>query len=141
MAETMDRILLEIVTPERKVLAREVDEVVMPGQAGELGVLPGHTELLTILKPGRLVMRDGAATELYSVTGGFAEVGHHKVVVLADAAEAAKEIDVERAKAAKAKAEKQLSELEMTSEHFAAAEAALERATVRLEVVQLGMGR
>lgn len=136
----MDRIVLEIVTPERKVLSREVDEVVMPGVGGELGVLPGHTELLTILKPGRLVFRDGNVSELFSVAGGFAEVGHHKVVVLADAAEAAKEIDVERAKAAKARAEKQLGELEMTDEHWAQAEAALERAAVRIEVVSLGMG-
>lgn len=130
----MERILLEIVTPERKLLGREVEEVVLPGAEGELGILPGHTELLTLLKPGRLEFRDGASVEAYAIGGGFAEVGHTKVVVLADTAEAAAEIDLERAKAARARAEKQLGELEMTSEHYAAAEAALARATARIEV-------
>ena len=84
----MDKIVLEIVTPERKVLSKEVDEVTLPGAAGELGILPGHTELLTLLKPGRLIFRAGNESGVYSVAGGFAEIGHTKVVVLGDAAEA-----------------------------------------------------
>lgn len=130
----MDKLLLEIVTPERKVLSREVDEVTLPGAQGELGILPGHTELLTLVRPGRLIFKAGNETGVYSVAGGFAEVGHTKVVVLGDAAEAAPEIDIERAKLAKERAEKRLSELEMADEHWAAANAALERAVVRIDI-------
>lgn len=135
----MEKLKLEIVTPERKVLSQEVDEVILPGQEGELGVLPGHTELLTLLRPGRLVFRNGGETLQYAVAGGFAEVGHTKVVVLADAAEAAGEINAERAQAALAKAQKELSDLEMSGETYAAAEAAFARAAARLEVAGKGL--
>ena len=133
----MEKILLEIVTPERKVLAKEVDEVTLPGAAGELGVLPGHTELLSLLKPGRLQYRDGTHLERFAVAGGFVEVGHKKVVVLADAAEASHEIDVARAKAARAKAEKMLADLEMTDQNWSLAESALQRALNRLDLAEV----
>lgn len=130
----MDRIQLDIVTPDRRVLSREVDEVTLSGQNGALGVLPGHTELLTLLQPGALELRDGNETLLYSVAGGVAEVTHHKVVVLADAAESAAEIDVARAEAAKTRAESELEAVEMSDEHYAGAHAALGRAAVRLNI-------
>jgi F-type H+-transporting ATPase subunit epsilon len=137
----MDKLLLEIVTPERKVLSKEVDEVTLPGAEGELGILPGHTELLTLLRPGRLVFKAGNETGVYALAGGFAEVGHTKVVILGDAAEAAKEIDVTRAKTAKERAEKALSELEMSDENWAGANAALERAVVRIDIAATLSGR
>ena len=130
----MERLLLEIVTPERKVLTREVDEVNLPGVNGEMGILPGHTELLSVLRPGPLTFRDGQDTDLYSIAGGFAEVGHEKVVVLADAAESAAEIDIARAEAALGKAEKKISDLEVSDESYAHAEAAFARASVRIEI-------
>ncbi len=130
----MDRIQLEIVTPDRRVLSQQVDEVLLPGGQGELGVLPGHTELLSLLQPGRLVYRSGSTNGTFAIAGGFVEVGHGKVIVLADAAEAAPEIDVERAKTAQKRAEETLAGLEMRNEDYLAAELALKRSLVRQEV-------
>ncbi len=133
----MDRIRLDIVTPDRKVLSQEVDEVILPGELGALGVLPGHTELLTLLRPGPLELRDGNKSDHYAVSGGYAEVGPNKVIVLADTAEHAADIDVTRAQSAQKRAEESLGDLEMSGEHYASAQAALSRATVRIEVAGL----
>jgi len=78
------KLVLEIVTPTREVLSREVDSVTLTGDLGELQALPGHCALLTSLKPGRLVWEMGFVSETYHVTGGFAEVSADQVIVLAD---------------------------------------------------------
>ncbi len=125
-------IRLELVTPERLLLSEEVDEVVLPGYEGEFGVLPGHTQYLAILNIGMLWYRKGSAMTRIALGGGFAEVNHDRVVVMADTAERADEIDVERAQRARDRAEARLKELSMDDETYAKAYAELQRALVRM---------
>ncbi len=128
-----EKILLEIVTPERKVLSEMVDIVVAPGELGEFGVLPGHIPFLCKLKVGELRYRVGAASRHVAIMGGYAEVLNNQVTILAAAAEAAIEIDVIRAKAARERAERRIAEVRDKLE-FARAQAALQRAIARLKV-------
>ncbi len=130
-----DKILLEIVTPERKVLSQEVDIVVAPGELGEFGVLPGHIPFLCKLKIGELRFRYGATSQHVAIMGGYAEVLKNTVTILATAAEAATEIDVIRARAARERAEKRLSDSRDKLE-FTRAQAALHRAIARLKVAE-----
>jgi len=103
-----NKIHLEIITPEKLALREEVDEVVLPGLTGELGVLPDHEPLITQLKTGILTYRQGGSQKKLHVSGGFAEVLGDKVSVLSDVAEKSDEINVERAKASLDRAEKRL---------------------------------
>ncbi|NSW87228.1 MAG: F0F1 ATP synthase subunit epsilon [Syntrophobacteraceae bacterium] len=128
-----DKILLEIVTPEKKVFSDTVDIVVAPGEEGEFGVLPNHIPFLTKLKVGELRFRIGSSTRHVAIMGGYAEVLPDHVTVLAPAAEEATEIDVIRAKAARERAERRLAEARDKLE-FARAQAALQRAMARLKV-------
>ncbi len=89
-----DRLHLEIVTPSRRVVEVEVDEVRLPGALGEMGVLPGHIPLLTSLAAGPLTYFDGTTAKKYAVQGGFAEVLPDRVTILATVAEAPDDIDV-----------------------------------------------
>ena len=125
-------IRLELVTPERLLLSEEVDEVVLPGYDGEFGVLPGHTQYLAILNIGMLWYRKGSPKTRIALGGGFAEVNHDRVVVMADTAERADEIDVERAQRARDRAEARLKELSLDDETYAKAYAELQRALVRM---------
>ena len=125
-------IRLELVTPERLLLSEEVDEVVAPGYEGEFGVLPGHTQFLAILNIGMLWYRKEGAVKKIALGGGFAEVTHDRVVVLADTAERTDEIDVARAQRARDRAEDRLKELSMDDETYAKAYAELQRALVRM---------
>lgn len=125
-------IRLELVTPERLVLSEEVGEVVLPGYEGEFGVLPGHTQFLAILNIGMMRYRKGSAMEKIALGGGFAEVTHDRVVVMADTAERADEIDIERAQRARDRAEARLKELSLDDETYAKAYAELQRALVRM---------
>jgi F-type H+-transporting ATPase subunit epsilon len=104
-----DMLTLEVVTPEREVVREPVTEVQVPGREGYLGILPGHTPLLTELGIGSLSYRKGAQTIYVAIAGGFAEVLSGRVLVLADAAQRAEEIDVAGARSALADAEKALS--------------------------------
>jgi F-type H+-transporting ATPase subunit epsilon len=106
---TSDTFTLEVVTPERAVVHEPVDEVQVPGREGYLGILPGHTPLLTELGIGSLSYRKGAQTVYVAIAGGFAEVLGGRVLVLADAAQRADEIDMAGAQSALANAEKVLS--------------------------------
>ena len=130
-----EKILLEIVTPEGKVLSEHVDIVVAPGEEGEFGVLPNHIPFLTKLKVGELRFRIGGSTRFASVMGGYAEVLPHHVTILATAAEEATDIDVIRAKAARERAERRLAEAKDRLE-FVRAQAALQRALARLKVAE-----
>jgi F-type H+-transporting ATPase subunit epsilon len=125
-------IRLELVTPERLVLSEDVDEVVLPGYEGEFGVLPGHTQYLAILNIGMLWYRKGTTIRKIALGGGFAEVNHDRVVVMADTAENADEIDVERAQRAMERAEARLKELSLDDDTYAKAYASLQRALVRM---------
>jgi F-type H+-transporting ATPase subunit epsilon len=104
-----DMLTLEVVTPEREVVREPVTEVQVPGREGYLGILPGHTPLLTELGIGALSYRKGAQTIYVAIAGGFAEVLGGRVLVLAEAAQRAEEIDTARAQTALAEAEKVLS--------------------------------
>jgi len=128
-----EKILLEIVTPERKVLSEMVDIVVAPGELGEFGVLPGHIPFLCKLKVGELRYLVGALSRHVAIMGGYAEVLNNQVTILAAAAEAAIEIDVIRARAARERAERRIAEVRDKLE-FARAQAALQRAIARLKV-------
>ena len=130
MSETLK---LEVVTPERKIIDDQATEVQVPGRDGYIGVLPGHAPLITELAVGEIAYRDasGAAKRL-AVAWGFAEVLPNKVTILAEVAERAEDIDVNRAQAAKTKAESQLNT--GSDEQKAAAQSELERAQNRLSV-------
>jgi F-type H+-transporting ATPase subunit epsilon len=126
-------IKLDIVTVERVVFSDDVDIVVVPGQEGEMGVLPHHAPLMTTLKPGELIARKSGEEYSMVISGGFLEVRPDRVIVLADSAERAEEIDIARAEEAKKKAQEQLAHPASRSE-AASAEAALRRALARIEV-------
>lgn len=130
-----DLVRFEIITGERVVYAADVESVTLPGVEGELTVLPRHAPLLTMLKPGELVVRRGGEEVAMAVSGGFLEVMPDKVVVLADTAERAEEIDIARAEAARRRAEESLRRA-TTEEDLARARAALQRALVRLRVAE-----
>jgi len=131
----MATIRLDIVTAERVVYSEDVDVVVAPGVEGQLGILPHHAPLMTVLQPGELRARKGGEELILAITGGFLEVRPDRVIVLADAAERAEEIDVARAEEAKRRAQEQLRERTPGVDLFRA-EAGLRRALARLEVVQ-----
>jgi len=126
-------IRLEIVTAERVVFADNVDVVIAPGISGELGILPHHAPLMTTLVPGELIARKNGEEYNMAISGGFIEVRPDRVIILADAAERAEEIDIARAEAAKKRAQEQLVRSASAVE-AAAAEAALRRALARIEV-------
>lgn len=129
-------IRLELVTPERLLVSEEVDEVIAPGYEGEFGVLPEHTAYLAILSIGVLRYRKGNSVMKVAVGGGFAEVGPERVIVMADVAEKAEEIDVERARRAHARAEAALKEASLDEDTYAKAASALQRAMVRIAAAE-----
>ncbi|OGP78242.1 MAG: ATP synthase F1 subunit epsilon [Deltaproteobacteria bacterium RBG_16_64_85] len=129
-------IKLEVVTPERLLVSADVDEVIAPGYEGEFGVLPEHTFFLAILSIGVLRYRKGSEIKKVAVGGGFAEVTPERMVVLADVAEKADEIDVERARRAHARAETALKEVSLDEEATAKATSALQRALVRMAAAE-----
>lgn len=126
---------LQVVTAERTLISEDVDSLVAPGSDGELGILPRHAPLLSGLKPGELRFRRGGEENYLAIGGGFIEVLNNKVIVLADSAERSEEIDLERAEAARRTAEQTLANRgQLSIEQLAAAEAALRRAMVRLDI-------
>lgn len=132
---------LEVVTPERLIVSDEVTELMAPGSEGYFGVLPGHIPFITTLKIGELTYWKGRDERHLAVTWGYAEVRGDKVIVLAETAERAEEIDAERAERARERAERRLHEWGSGDEgvDFTRAQAAVQRALTRLEVV--GKGR
>ena len=136
-----EAIELVIVTPERQLLRQKVVEVTLPGAKGCLGILPGHAPLMTELGIGELAYRgDGApASSVLAVVQGFAEVLPDRVTVLAETAERAEEIDLARAEAAKARAEKRLT-LGDPNIDWDRASVALQRALIRIQIVRKHRG-
>src|SRR5271157_5868016 len=130
-----DSIELVVVTPERQLLRETVVEVTIPGLEGELGVLPGHAPLMTELGIGELTYRTATSSQQTSlaVVRGFAEVLPDRVTVLAETAERAEEIDVERARAASQRAQKRLSSHDASID-WDRATLALQRALIRMQV-------
>jgi len=130
-----DKILLEVVTPVERVLSKEVDEVVAPGELGEFGVLPGHVPFLTLLLPGELRYRIGGDERRFIVTGGVADVRDDRVTILADDVEDLEDVNVE---AARAEAEALLEKLR----DFGGSRKELKELNRRLRLAQVraGMG-
>jgi F-type H+-transporting ATPase subunit epsilon len=102
------KLKLTVVTPEKKMLDTEAEEVQLPGELGYLGILPGHTPLITLLKTGILSYRNGASAGALAISAGFAEVSNDVVTVLADLAEDPEHIDVAAAQTERANAEEEL---------------------------------
>ncbi len=128
------KVLLEVVTPDRKVLSEEVEYVGAPGIEGEFGVLPNHIPFLSALGIGNLYYKDGGKNHYVFVSGGFAEVSNNKMTILAEVAEKAAEIDLDRASKAKGKAESRVGKAQEAVEH-ARATAALQRALARANCI------
>lgn len=124
---------LEIVTPDKLVLSEQVDYVGAPGFEGEFGVLPSHIPFLSALAIGSLYYKANGKTHHVFVSGGFAEVSDNKVTVLAESAERAEDIDIDRARKAKDRAEQRLAQIKEKVDH-ARAQAALQRAHARMRV-------
>ena len=129
-------LLLEIVTPERLAYSDEVDSVQLPGIEGELGVLPHHAPLVSTLGIGELRIRKGGSEESFAIVGGFLQVLPTKVVVLAETADMASEIDLEKAQEARREAEKALESGYHEGADLSPARAALQTALLRERVAQ-----
>jgi F-type H+-transporting ATPase subunit epsilon len=130
-----DTFQLEIVTPEKKVVKTSAEEVQIPGKNGYLGILPGHAPLITELAVGEITYRENATEQRLAVAWGFVEVLPDKVTILAETAEHPSEIDVERARKAKERAEQRLSSGDPNVDVERALDA-LQRADARLEVAR-----
>lgn len=129
------KILLEVVTPERQLLSQQVDEVIAPGSEGEFGVLPGHCHFLSTLKIGELRYRVGDQTSHMAILWGYAEVTPTKVTIMAEVAEKAEDIDVERATAKVQEAEQRLQAGGLPSE-VKEAQISLEKARLRKKIAE-----
>lgn len=131
-----DNIRLEVVTPEKSVVSEDARIVMAPGSLGEFGVLSGHTPFMTSLKLGTVRYTDANGKEHFVfVSGGFAEALPDRVTILADSAERRKDIDIERAKAALARAEERLTK-EGDDIDYVRARAALQRAIMRIRLAE-----
>ena len=137
--------MLEIITAERQVYGEEVDMVIVPGIDGQLGILPHHAPLMTVLQPGEITIRKGGSDDYLAVTGGFLEVLGNRVSVWADAAERSDEIDEGRAQEAMRRAQERITGQPAEME-LGRAVASMRRAQIRLDLVRrrrprAGMGQ
>ena len=130
----MKTVSVNVVTPDGPVYDADVEMVSVKAQSGELGILPGHIPMVAPLEIGAVRLKQGSGTELVAVSGGFIEVRPDKVTILAQAAEKAEEIDVERAQKAKERAEQRLNNSRQEDMDFRRAQLALQRAINRLTV-------
>ena len=131
----MSKLNVEIVTPEKRIVAVNADEVICPGFEGLFGVRPGHTPFLSRMEPGPLTVKEGASAQTYFVAGGFVEVANDKVMVLADQAEVATAIDVPAAQKRLDEAQTKLKGLSSDDAQFQ-----IESATVRRETARMHVG-
>lgn len=129
-----NKLTLEVVTPDRKVLSQDVEYVGAPGSLGEFGVLPGHIPYLSALGVGNLYFKDSGRSHYVFVAGGFAEVSKDKVTILAEVAERAEEIDMDRARKAQDRAHQRMVQRQEDMD-FNRAQVALQRAVSRLACI------
>ncbi len=129
-----EKIQLEVVTPERRVLSEPVDMVTVPGLGGELGVLPGHTPLISQLQTGILTYIQAGKNFQLHVSGGFVEVRDDLVSVLAEVAERPEEIDVAGARSSRERLEKQLNAWSGSDEEFELVRTELDRSIIRMQL-------
>ena len=125
---------LDVITPERRLVSEEVDSVTLPGAGGELGILPGHTPLISQLQTGVLSFVQGGTTRRLLVSGGFVEVNADRVSVLADLAEFPEEVNAQSARSERDEAERRLGSFTGTPEEMAALRTQLDRASARLQL-------
>ncbi|MBB6447185.1 F0F1 ATP synthase subunit epsilon [Bacillus benzoevorans] len=130
----MKAFTVNVVTPDGPVFDSEVEMIIAKAKSGELGIMAGHIPLVAPLEIGAVRLKNGGNTELVAVSGGLLEVRPEKVTILAQAAEIAEKIDVERALAAKERAERRLNEMKQDTLDFKRAELALQRALNRISV-------
>ena len=133
-----NQIQLDVVTPERQVVSERVDSVAVPGASGELGILPAHSPLISQLQTGLLSYTQSGAVHKLHVSGGFVEVNHDRVSVLAEIAELPEEIDQAKARAEKDQFEKALGSFSGADEDFEKLRTSLERAKARLQLAAGG---
>jgi F-type H+-transporting ATPase subunit epsilon len=127
----------EIVSQDRQVFQGDVEIVVLPGAEGEMGILPNHSPVLTVLKYGIITVRTKSGEEHFTVAGGFAEVQPDQVTILADSAENVEEIDIQRAESAKHKAEETLAKgVGPETDAYLSVQAALKRSNLRMDAVR-----
>ncbi len=129
-----ERLQLDVITPERRLLSEAVDAVTVPGAGGELGILPGHTPLISQLQTGVLSYTQGGAVRRLLVSGGFVEVNANRVSVLADLAETPDEVDTARARTERDDAERKLGGFTGTPEEMTPLRTQLDRANARLQL-------
>jgi F-type H+-transporting ATPase subunit epsilon len=129
-----DRLQLDVITPERRLISEAVDAVNVPGLGGELGILPGHTPLISQLQTGVLSYTQGGSVRRLLVSGGFVEVKDDRVSVLADLAETPDEVDAARARQEREQAERTLNAFSGSPEELEEVRAQLERASARLQL-------
>jgi len=132
---------LDVITPERRLLSEQADSVTVPGLGGELGILPGHTPLISQLQTGVLSYAQGATVRRLLVSGGFVEVNNDRVSVLADLAEFPEEVDAARARQERDEAERRLGSFAGSPEELADVRAQLDRAATRLQLASGDAGR
>ncbi|MFA6322477.1 MAG: F0F1 ATP synthase subunit epsilon [Candidatus Buchananbacteria bacterium] len=133
----MNKLKFKIVTPEKVVYQKEIDQVTLPTQSGEITVLPNHVPLLSALKAGELVIKEEGKEIALAVSGGFVEIRANEVIVLTDSAERAEEIDEERAQAARLRAEKLMEEMKNREDvDYTSLASKLEKELARLKVVR-----
>ena len=130
----MEKLSLDIVTPHGTLFSGEVDEVAVAGAEGDFGVLPGHASLIAIVRIGALITRADGQHGYFFVGGGYAEVISDKMIILAESAEKAEDINVERAMERKKRTEELLARKEGVD--FTRAQAALERAIARIQIAK-----
>jgi F-type H+-transporting ATPase subunit epsilon len=132
MADT--KLQLELVTPARRVLSQPVDQVQAPGVEGSFGVLPGHTDFLSLLKPGELVAISDGQKQIFAIGEGFAQVSKNKVLILTEAADRAEEIDLAGARTSHDTETKKLAALKQDSAEYEVQRAKVEREAARILV-------
>ncbi|MFA6285345.1 MAG: F0F1 ATP synthase subunit epsilon [Parcubacteria group bacterium] len=137
-----EKIKFKIVTPEKTVFEEEIDQVTLPTQEGEITVLPNHIPLISVLSPGELVIKKDNEEIDMAVSGGMIEVRNNEIVILADTAERAEEIDLKRAEEARARAEKLKDEkIRIDETEFAIAAAIFEKNLARIKVARKHLTR
>ena len=127
---------LDIVTPEKLTYSDEIDVLTVPTTQGEISILAHHVPLITMIAPGEIRIKKDGTVIYMTITGGFIQVTHHKVTILADAAERAEDIDIERAEKARERARKLLEEKKIDKMSHADAMAALQRSLLRIKVAR-----
>jgi F-type H+-transporting ATPase subunit epsilon len=129
---------LQIVTPQKRAFEGDVDEVIVPGSEGELGILPHHAPLVSLLGQGILRLKQGGQEQEFAIFGGFLQVRPDRVVVLAETADLGSDVDLERAERARREAEKMLQGGLAEEVDLARARAALQRALIRIRIAERG---